>query len=261
MRAGYRMTLPVGSLQSWSAAFTGEYADAATRFLRPYIQRGTLVLDIGASLGLFTVPLAIEAQKAGAQVIAYEPVLANSAFVRRNAAANELASVVDVRDVGLGRESSELTMHIEGSGAGNAAVVSNLPDAEISRHDSQGGLTREQVVRISRLDEDLSVSGDSADRPRVSVIKLDVEGFEFEVFAGAQEVIAVSRPVIFSEFNQQWLDSRGVPRDALSSWAACNRYSIHDMSLRRTAWWRTAEEIAPTPIWSRTSADVLLLPE
>ena len=74
-----------------------------------------------------------------------------------------------------------------------------------------------------------------ADRPRCSLIKLDVEGFEMEALGGAESVVANDRPVIFGEFNPDWLKARGVPLEAPGVWCAEREYlPLSVKSERRT---------------------------
>lgn len=126
MRMGHRMVAPTSSSQSWRAAFTGEYDDEIIRYLTAYIAPGALVLDIGASLGFYTIPMAIAARSLGAKVLAIEPIPANCSFLRQNIVRNGLGDVVDVIDVALGSSATTVDVHVEGSGAGNAAIADGV---------------------------------------------------------------------------------------------------------------------------------------
>ena len=55
--------LPANVSQSWSLAATGRYDTAECRLIEWFAQPDSTVLDIGASLGLYSVPLASCAQK------------------------------------------------------------------------------------------------------------------------------------------------------------------------------------------------------
>src|SRR5688500_18784864 len=54
MRGGYKVHVPAASRQSWTAAFTGAYDLEVIKYLKRFINPGSNVLDIGASLGFYT---------------------------------------------------------------------------------------------------------------------------------------------------------------------------------------------------------------
>src|SRR5947209_1245448 len=77
MQRGHRMVVPLSSAQSWRAAFTGRYDDGELDLLDPAIAPDSFVLDIGACLGFYTVPMAAIARSRNSLVLAVEPVVAN----------------------------------------------------------------------------------------------------------------------------------------------------------------------------------------
>jgi FkbM family methyltransferase len=184
---GYPMILPVASSQTWTAAVTGRYSEDAISTVKPYLRPGSVIVDVGASLGLFAIPAGLAAQRVGGNLVAFEPVPSNVRYIRRNVTLNGLDGVVDVRPVGLANRSGLLEMRVEGAGAGNAAVVSGLSQ-DVVTHMQQGGLRGFVRAPVSRLDDE--------ELPSCSVIKIDVEGLELEVLAGAAELIHRDRPVI-----------------------------------------------------------------
>lgn len=211
MADGSSMLLPMTSSQSWRALFTGSYDREIARALGQFIRPGTVVLDIGASLGLYTVALGRIAQRVGATVLAIEPMPRNAELVRTNAARNGLQSVIDVRCCALGAQDGRLEMHSEGGGVGNAAATAGVDTAEMRRHDRAGSHLHVETVPMLRLDDLLA-----GDAGPVSLVKMDVEGFEFEVLAGGDAVIERDRPVLYTEMNPDWL-TPGVSRPALST--------------------------------------------
>ncbi len=194
LRDGAHLTLPRSSRMSWEAAFGGGYDAAVQRLLVEYVQPGTLAVDVGASLGLWTVPLGRRARTVQAAVWAVEPHPNNQRWLRGNIAANGLAAFVTVHACALGGENGTTRMQIpeggRGAAAGNAAIA------------CPGVAAAAVEVPLRRLD-------DLPRAARVSFVKLDVEGFELEVLRGAQRLLAQDRPVIFGEFNRGWLALRG----------------------------------------------------
>jgi tRNA G37 N-methylase Trm5 len=109
---GTRLSLPRSSDMTWRVAFTGRYDASSQRVLLRYIRPGTTVLDIGASLGLWTVPLAKAARAAGACVWAFEPHPQNLHWLERNVALNGLEDTVTIHRCALGDAVGEARMGI-----------------------------------------------------------------------------------------------------------------------------------------------------
>jgi FkbM family methyltransferase len=194
MKDGSRFELPRRSRMTWAAAFDGLYDPAAVTHMQRFVEPGTVVLDIGASLGLWTVPLARSAQARGASVWAFEPNPANIEWIRRNVELNGLTGVVTVRDIGLGDRHEEVTLVSAEYGVGNGLIA--VEEGERSEKN-----TRVEVT-VERLD-DIQLPR------RVSFVKIDTEGYEAAFVRGAREMIARDRPVIFGEFAPVWLKARG----------------------------------------------------
>jgi len=256
------MAVPANSAQSWRAAFTGSYDDEEIAFLVPYIAPGSLVLDVGASLGFYTIPLALAAREVGARVLAIEPVGRNCEAIRRNVALNGLEDTVSVMQCALGSAPSTVTLHVESGGSGNATIVTGLDPAEVERHDRAGNTGSTEVVSVERLDA-VEFDGTLAGRS-CSLMKLDAEGFELDILLGASSFLQVHRPVLFAEFNDSWLHTRGVPSSAPAQWAADNGYSCHELIHTRVSRLSDVQRLTLRrigPADHRSGSDLLLRPE
>lgn len=261
MGRGHHMTVPGNSAQSWLAAFTGSYDDEQIELLLPLIEPGSWVLDVGASLGFYTIPLGLAARAAGARLVAVEPVRQNCVVIRHNVELNGLQDTVTVISSALGAAASEMTVHIESGGAGNAAIVTGLAPEEVQRHDRAGNTWDADTVQVQRLD-DLRLPPEVSGR-RCSLIKIDVEGFEMDMLEGASDFIAAHRPTIFGEFNPLWLETRGFAKSAPGIWAASNQYVCLELAHHRQR--SISDERMSTlkpllPSGSRSGTDLLLLP-
>jgi FkbM family methyltransferase len=221
------MDVPANSAQSWRAAFTGSYDDEEIGLLTQYVEPGSFVLDVGASLGFYTIPLATVARTLAARLLAVEPVAANCVTLRHNLDINGLDDVVSIAPVALGRQSGKVFLHVETGGTGNAAIVSGLDATEVARHDKAGGTGGTETARVCPLDELVLPSDYGA--LRCSLIKIDAEGFEMDILAGSSSFIAAHRPVIFAEFSPEWLSTRGVSAAAPREWADENDYDCLEL--------------------------------
>jgi len=215
---------------SWQFAFTGAYDKALVDYFSQFISPGTVVLDIGASLGLWTIPLAKVAWARGARVWAFEPSPANVAVIRRNVSLNELDSSVTVCNVGLGDRKESVTLVSTDYGVGNAVIaLGNEPATEKFPR---------LTVPIDRLD-------DIALPARVSVVKVDIEGYEAAFLRGAAETIRRDRPIIFGEFSEYWLTRRGEDLRATIASLSLSDYRIDIIrATRRRPWSKPAVQLA-----------------
>ena len=132
-------------------------------FLRP----GDLFVDIGANIGSYT----ILASATGARVISFEPVPASFEALLDNIHLNRLESQVDARNQAVGRNTGKLEMIID----------QDTTNQALRNGDRYSGKTLR--VPVVTLDEALL-----GKTPKL--IKIDVEGFETEVLAGAAATFA-----------------------------------------------------------------------
>ena len=162
----------------------GSFEAAETDLLRGLARPGTTAVDAGANVGLFTVPLALAVGSEG-RVLAFEPAPETVARLRENLRRNDLENV-SVVEAALGAERGAATLVLERDSAYNSTALT--PTAP--------GVGAE--VRVERLDDVWNEAG----RPEVSVMKVDVEGAELHVLAGAAELVRSNRPAVLVEVSE-----------------------------------------------------------
>jgi FkbM family methyltransferase len=124
--------------------------------------RPDVFIDVGANIGLYTCVLG-RAQVAP-RLVAFEPDGQNFARLSENIERNGLAGVAAVRPVAAG------------AARGTASLVPGTPEnSGLPRLDDDGLVT----VEVIALDDELDI------RNGTICIKIDVEGYELEVLAGA----------------------------------------------------------------------------
>jgi FkbM family methyltransferase len=209
MSAGHRLLLDLRSGSEWPAYYTGEFDTGRVRAAQALLRRepGGVAVDAGANIGLWTVPLALEASRTGACVRAFEPVPHNAERLRQNLLLNDMAGHAEVRQHALSDHPGALSMTLRedfanDAGTGNAAAaIDDGTDNTWSRVE----------VTAQTLDNVLDGHG----RPPVRVVKADLEGHEDRFLTGARRTFANDRPVAFVEFNRVYYDRRGMdPADA-----------------------------------------------
>jgi FkbM family methyltransferase len=231
---GTRLELPRQSRMTWAVAFTGRYDHAVVARVAEYIEPGTVALDVGASVGLWTVQLGKIAASRGALVWAFEPNPANTAWIRRNIALNDLSGTVTVCEMGLGDTAESLILVGSEYGVGNGAIELD-PQAGTEKHPRI-------PITLGRLD-DVELPA------RVSFVKIDVEGYEAAFLRGAAELIERDRPVIFGEFAAQWLERRGENLRRTLGQLVDQGYEVMALTRPRPKQaWRAAEVVQPHPV-------------
>uniref|UniRef100_A0A383VNT6 Methyltransferase FkbM domain-containing protein n=1 Tax=Tetradesmus obliquus TaxID=3088 RepID=A0A383VNT6_TETOB len=148
---------------------------------------GGLMLDVGANFGWYSIMAAM----LGCRVIAWEPVTTFRAFLEYNIARNKLHHRIEVRR-------SAVVQHPSLPGAANYSVVSpqrgNWGTASVNGSnidtsvDNQGPYHKLNVTGVT-LDQELQQLLQQQQQQRVALLKLDVEGYEPQVLAGASQLL------------------------------------------------------------------------
>ncbi len=159
----------------------GEWCQAELEILTPLLRPGRYVLDIGAFIGSHTVYFAQRVGPRG-RVYAFEPQRHAFQMLCGNVALNALTNVtclpcVVSREAGW-RRLGEAPPTAAGNFSGTQALM--VPTGEPTR-----------VLRI-----------DDLELLRCDVMKIDVEGMETDVLAGAAATIERFKPIIYCENNR-----------------------------------------------------------
>jgi len=196
-------------------------------FYRQFINSGDLVFDVGANLGNRTKVFC----KLGARVVAFEPQAYCHAFLERVFDGNESVRLVNRA---LGKTEGETEMLIA-----EGHDISSLSQRWIEAVKKSGRLSdyhwnQRQRVAITTLDMAIEEFGVP------SFIKIDVEGYEFEVLSG------LSTPIdcLSIEFHPDDIQNTLNCIDHMSSLSPIEaRLSLGESMKWETPAWLTADDI------------------
>jgi FkbM family methyltransferase len=163
----------------------GIYERAASAVFTAIVQAGMTVVDAGAHIGQYTL-LAAKRVGAAGTVLAFEPNPEALNRLKKNIDANNFSDRVTIHPIALGDAPGMLSLHASDDphNLGGASLMGqSRPTATID-------------VRVVRLD---GVAADGLER--LDVIKVDVEGFESRVLAGAEQLVSKHLPVVQFEVN------------------------------------------------------------
>jgi FkbM family methyltransferase len=165
--------------------------DSPVQFQRDSKNKG-IFLDVGANIG----SCSLAALAAGATVIAFEPLPSNLYYFHHsmNSAPPFFRSRLTLYPVALGSQRKNETIYTEPGNAGNSAL--QFPTRAKREHAN--------VVRIVPLDDVIRAP------IAISVMKMDVQGYEIHVLEGASRLLASkSIQVIQTEISTEWLKNLG----------------------------------------------------
>jgi FkbM family methyltransferase len=159
----------------------GVIEPSITRLVKRLVAPGMTVVDVGANLGYYTL-LCAELVGPKGQVYAFEPVPYNAELLNRSVGANGYTNVTAVAKA-VSNATGVTTLHLDAGNFGNHTIVSGI------NAPSDG----EVVVDTVSLDEFFDASR------RIDFMKIDVEGAEGLVAAGARRLLAQTRARIVME--------------------------------------------------------------
>jgi len=179
--------------------YLGTYEREETKLVKNYLGKGMSFIDVGANFGYFT---ALAAKMCGptGKIVAIEP----SPF-----AFSRLQGLIEKNSITFAK------CYNWGLGSIAGTLLLHLPEETDPIHSPTiiGEPTKNSVeVKIVTLDELLDMERLST----VDLMKVDVEGFEPEVFKGGRKSLETGKvKAILCELNDVWLRKAGTSAEAL----------------------------------------------
>ena len=160
----------------------GEFSEGEVDLFRQVVRPGATVVEIGANLGTHTVFLAT-AVGPGGTLHAFEPQRVIFQILCANVAMNALSNVYAYH-AAVGRQPGTII----------------VPRLDYAAGNNFGGLSLENCHEGERVP---LMTVDSLGLSRCDFIKIDVEGMEGEVIAGATQTIRQFRPLLYVENDRE----------------------------------------------------------
>ncbi len=214
-RQGDAFHVDLSSFLEWQLWAFGGYEDHFAELFRHLVRPGDRCIDVGANVGVHSIRLAKLAGPAG-EVIAIEPDPDVAARAERNTALNRLGNVRVIQAAATRSGGGSVRLYRPGDSDTNRARASVL------RHGYLTGPARTVPT----------VSIDELSPGPVALIKVDVEGHEADVVAGAAGTIARHSPAIVFEYAPELL---GDGADSPFRWLASQGYHMFRIRNDRNA--------------------------
>lgn len=167
---GYRWIVGSGVHGYWLGTYELQKQLAFWKSIKP----GMVVFDIGAHVGFYTMLASVAVGEQG-EVIAFEPFAHNVDYLKRHLAINNRRNV-RIIEAAVGSRNSP-------------GRFQKGPDTSTGCVSDSGDLS----VSVVALDE--LVSSSSVQPPQI--IKMDIEGGEYDALSGAKSLLAEWHPQIF----------------------------------------------------------------
>jgi FkbM family methyltransferase len=195
-------------------------SNAELAFLRGYDFPSGAILDVGANLGLFS--LVMSRRYPDRRIVAFEPAPSTFAALVANASLND-AKNVECHRVGVAAHDGTATFALRENARANSSLSRGAQNA--------AGIE----IMCTTLDRFVALAGIN----QIALLKVDVEGFEADVFRGAREVLARMRPgVAYFEVCPALARKEGFAADEAAAILEDAGYALHrigpDGSLSRS---------------------------
>jgi FkbM family methyltransferase len=206
--------------------------------LRPYLRPGSVLFDVGASNGYFSLRAAAVVGESGS-VHAFEPVPANVHLLHEAKACNGIDHLTIV-PAAVAAQPGTLRLYA-GTGPDVPSGYASLVEEE----------DRRTAFTVPSTSLDCYIAGKDALVP--DVVKIDVEGAEPRVLAGMYRLLHEKRPVVLLEYHPGLIGAQGLGPDALVD-------PLHEAgyALYRVTW--QGPELIPNAAAITDFTDILALP-
>lgn len=190
----------------------GVYEPDNTALLTTLAKPQTVMFDVGANIGLMSIP--VLASVPDVRVVSFEPSPNTAPWLERT-----------VRESAHAARWQLVTKAV---GATLGTTKFNVSSQRLSLWDGRQNTGRVPSSRTVEVEQTtLDAVWEGLGSPAVSVIKCDVEGGEMDVLRGARKVLAACRPAVLLEWQPHHLPAYGLATDSILTFAAEAGFSLH----------------------------------
>lgn len=188
----------------------GVYEPFMLDLLFKYLHAGATFIDIGANIGQHSMYAASIVGKKGS-VHSFEPIPFLCKQLQESSKYNHFESTIHAHNCALGKTESLEKLYVS-KNIGGSSLVNDDETKEII------------TVHVKNGDRELSKL------PSVTLIKIDVEGYEYEVLLGIEKTLSKHKPAILIEFSGELYATQGHGNGAnILKFLRTLRYSLYDI--------------------------------
>ena len=196
---GHEMYLD--SSDSLRLSTNGVFEPHTTQVIKQNISSGDIVIDIGANIGYFTLIMAKGIRENG-KVFSFEPEPKNFELLKKNVEINNYSNVI-LEKKAIGNKTGTAKLYL----ADRKNNVFSSGMHRIFRSDLVSQIADPILINIIKLDDYLQ---DLKFIKKIRLIKIDVEGAEFDVLKGMNKILDENKEIkIVMEFSSENLEDYG----------------------------------------------------
>ena len=178
----------------------GTYEELEAKIMEEKIKVGSIVVDVGANIGLHTLNMARIVGNTG-QVFAFEPDPSNFEILRKNVKINNYQNII-LEEKAVGDKHGRVTLY-QSDNPGNHRL---FPQTKQTKGEVE--------VELTSLDKYFI---DSNLAEKINFIKIDVEGLEFSVLNGMKNILKNNKKIkILFEFMPDIMEVGFAPIEVLN---------------------------------------------
>lgn len=165
--------------------FFGEYIleDTYVKFWNSLLRKGDIVFDIGANIGYYSMLAAKRISPEG-RVYSFEPVSSTFACLKENAGMNNFENII-LTNAGVSDTKGTTKIYV--------ADITNTGTSSLAMQGNFSGVTEEVfIITIDEFAEENRTS-------RADIIKIDVEGCEYNALKGMKKLLESYKPLVLIE--------------------------------------------------------------
>ena len=198
----------------WSLISNGIYENEINKLIRISLKQGDNAIDIGSNIGLQSLRMA-QCVGISGKVFSFEPLKYLQQKFERNMALNNV-SCVTLFPYALSDIQGEADFKID-TNTWNQGTFS-LSDT------GNGSITQLVVIKVGDYVPEIK----NADN--ISLIKIDVEGFEYKVLLGLKETLTIHKPRLIFEYDKNYWQKTDQDIDDCYSFLQSLNYTLYQIT-------------------------------
>jgi len=211
---GTKIYFPKNSLQFFMTCDQGVYEFENLRTIISLIRPNTTYFDVGANIGLLSVPVLYKEPTCA--VVSVEPSPNSAPFLKKTIQDSKYRDRWILMEKAAGENLGETVFSISSPDLG---AFDGMVDTQRAK------IVKEIKVPMTTLNHEWEILG----KPKVSVMKVDVEGAEPAVISGALSLIEKEKPSILIEWNAMNLAGNGYEADLIFEIVDKLKYAVFSL--------------------------------
>jgi len=178
-------------------------------------KKGDVILDVGANIGYLSLVFA-HSTGSGGKVYSFEPEQNNYNKLLKNISLNSYNNIESHKIAFSNKETKIKLFKSKDNNLGSHSLIYN-PDVLDEEFEFVDTITCDKFITDNNI-------------MQVDIIKIDVEGAEYEVLQGMTNTLELFRPLIIMEINNPIQEKRNIPSEKLKRIVINKNYTAYNIT-------------------------------